>query len=78
MAALFKLRAARPDLPRPFRVPLYPVVPAVALLLAVVCLGATLAFGKWQVAAAYAGLLALAGVYYFAVVPEEVRLGAEV
>eukprot|EP01031_Cornospumella_fuschlensis_P041590 gene41590-50754_t len=38
MLALFKLRASEPNLERTFRAPGYPVVPAIALLLAVVCL----------------------------------------
>jgi ethanolamine permease len=40
MAALFKLRRSEPNLIRPFRAPLYPFAPALALVLAVVCLGA--------------------------------------
>lgn len=35
MAALFRLRAIEPDLARPFRAPLYPFLPALALALAV-------------------------------------------
>lgn len=38
MAALFKLRRSEPNLIRPFRAPLYPFAPALALVLAVVCL----------------------------------------
>jgi ethanolamine permease len=38
--ALFRLRRLEPDLPRPYRTPGYPVVPAVALLLTVVALAA--------------------------------------
>jgi ethanolamine permease len=38
MAALFKLRASEPGLPRPYRVPFYPIFPAVALIGAVICL----------------------------------------
>lgn len=38
MASLFKLRASEPALERPFRAPGYPVVPALALGLALVCL----------------------------------------
>lgn len=38
MAALFKLRASEPTLVRPFSAPLYPVVPAVALVIAVISL----------------------------------------
>lgn len=68
MAALFRLRVTRPDLARPFRTPLYPLVPGVALALSLLCLGATLWFGDWKVALAYAGLLGSAGVWYAIVV----------
>ncbi len=40
MAALFKLRRSEPGLDRPYRVPMYPLFPAVALGLAVVAMGA--------------------------------------
>ena len=40
MASLFRLRHREPDLDRPYRAPLYPVAPAVALLLSVVALAA--------------------------------------
>jgi ethanolamine permease len=39
MAALFKLRATEPRLARPYKVPFYPVFPAIALAGALVCLG---------------------------------------
>jgi len=35
MAALFKLRATEPAMERPFKAPLYPVFPAIALVLSV-------------------------------------------
>ncbi|WP_232630508.1 ethanolamine permease [Methylobacterium sp. Leaf118] len=38
MAALFRLRRSEPDLPRPYRAPLYPLAPAFALAMAVICL----------------------------------------
>jgi ethanolamine permease len=38
MAALFRLRTIEPDLVRPFRAPLYPVLPALALVLSVAAL----------------------------------------
>lgn len=78
MAALFRLRVTQPDLPRPFVTPLYPWVPAIALLLSVACLGATLWYGEPRVAAAYVGLLAAAGGYYVLVVPREARPGATI
>ncbi|CAO4175796.1 ethanolamine permease [Methylorubrum populi] len=44
MAALFRLRRSEPDLARPYRAPLYPVAPAFALALAVVCLVALVVY----------------------------------
>ncbi|MET3493493.1 ethanolamine permease [Variovorax boronicumulans] len=44
MAALFKLRKSEPGLLRPYRAPFYPVFPAIALGLGVVCLGAMVWF----------------------------------
>jgi len=44
MAALFKLRRSEPDLPRTYRAPFYPVFPAIAFGLGLVCLGAMVWF----------------------------------
>jgi len=44
MLSLFKLRKSEPNLERTFRAPGYPVVPAIALVLAVVCLVAMVWF----------------------------------
>jgi ethanolamine permease len=44
MAALFRLRRTEPDLPRTYRAPFYPVFPAIALGLGVLCLGAMVWF----------------------------------
>ncbi|AGU50470.1 putative ethanolamine permease [Variovorax paradoxus B4] len=44
MAALFRLRKSEPDLLRTYRAPFYPVFPAIALGLGVVCLGAMVWF----------------------------------
>ncbi|RRH89908.1 ethanolamine permease [Variovorax beijingensis] len=44
MAALFKLRRSEPGLERTYRAPFYPVFPAIALVLGVVCLGAMIWF----------------------------------
>jgi len=74
MLSLFKLRSSRPDLPRPFRTPLYPVVPGVALALAIGSFVATAVTGDWRVAAAYAGLLLLAGLYYQLVVAKSLKV----
>jgi ethanolamine permease len=58
MLSLFKLRRSEPDLERSFRAPGYPVVPAIALLLALVCLVAMVWFNP-QVAGAFVVLMAL-------------------
>ena len=44
MAALFRLRRTEPGLERTYRAPFYPVFPAIALVLGVVCLGAMVWF----------------------------------
>lgn len=51
MLSLFALRRKEPDLPRPFRVPLYPVTPAVALSLAVLAAG-TMLYSNYDFAGA--------------------------
>ena len=63
MAALFKLRAAEPALPRPFMAPAYPFFPAFALAAAVVCLG-TMIFFNPLLAAIFVGLAVLGYVYF--------------
>jgi ethanolamine permease len=44
MLSLFKLRTSEPNLERSFRAPGYPIVPGIALVLAVVCLIAMIWF----------------------------------
>ena len=46
MLALFRLRRREPEMPRPFRALGYPVVPAWALLSAVVCLCSLIYFNR--------------------------------
>ncbi len=40
MLSLMKLRREQPELPRPYEAPLYPLFPAIAFILATLCLGA--------------------------------------
>ncbi|RRZ93552.1 ethanolamine permease [Erwinia sp. 198] len=63
MLSLFRLRRSAPDLERSFRAPGYPVVPGIALLLALVCLGAMLWFNP--VIGGLFALLMAAGYGYF-------------
>ena len=62
MVALFVLRRRAPDLPRPYRAWGYPVVPALALGLAALCLGSMIWYNR-TVAALFGGMLAAAAVY---------------
>jgi ethanolamine permease len=75
MLAFFRLRQTHPDLPRPFRTPGYPIVPAVALVLAA-CALAALSYATPWLALVYAALLAVAFLYYFLGIPKTVREAA--
>jgi len=63
MLSLFKLRRSEPDLERSFRAPGFPVVPAIALALALVCLAAMVWFNL-QIAGIFLAFMA-AGFIYF-------------
>jgi ethanolamine permease len=58
MASLFRLRRLEPKLVRPFRAPLYPWLPALALILAVLCL-ISVSWTSPLLASIFAGLLGL-------------------
>jgi len=58
MLSLFKLRRAEPQLARSYRAPGYPLVPALALLLALVCLAAMVWFNA-LLALLFLGLMLL-------------------
>jgi ethanolamine permease len=64
MASLFKLRRSDAALVRPFRAPLYPLFPAIALGAAVVCL-LTMVYYNALIAALFVALGVL-GYAYFA------------
>ncbi|WEP46265.1 ethanolamine permease [Cronobacter dublinensis subsp. infanticibi] len=63
MAALFKLRRSEPHLARPFRAPLWPLAPAFALGMALLCLVAMVWFNP-ALAAIFAVMM-LAGYLWF-------------
>jgi APA family basic amino acid/polyamine antiporter len=58
VGALLRLRRAEPAMPRPYRVPLYPLVPLAFLALSLVLLAATVAAQPWLTL----GYLALLGL----------------
>jgi ethanolamine permease len=82
MAALFKLRRTEPNLERTYRAPFYPVCPAIALGLGVVCLAA-MAWFNGVLTLLFAVLMALAYAYFRltkarrdAAAPDEMLAGA--
>ncbi|HVU85702.1 MAG TPA: amino acid permease [Pirellulales bacterium] len=85
MVALFALRRREPDLPRPYRTPLYPLLPTVAMVLAAVAFvlmlygnfdnrAAPNSFERW-ISIWYVGALIVAMLYFGAIVRP--RLTAE-
>jgi len=63
MLALFKLRRSEPNLIRPFKAPLFPVAPAFALGMAVLCLAAMVYYNT-VLALIFAAMM-LAGYVWF-------------
>ena len=63
MLSLFRLRRTEPGLPRSFRAPGYPLVPTLALLLAVVCLVA-MAWFNTLIGLVFLGLMGLGFIYF--------------
>lgn len=71
-AAVLVLRVREPELARPYRAPLYPMTPIIALGLSVVCLVAMAWTHPW-VALVYAGIVAAAWGLFVALVPRAHR-----
>jgi APA family basic amino acid/polyamine antiporter len=63
VAAVYRLRQTRPDLPRPFRVPGYPLVPAVFIVAALGVTGSEIARAPVRSAVGLAVLLAAFPAY---------------
>ncbi|GHD02382.1 ethanolamine permease [Pseudorhodoferax aquiterrae] len=74
MAALFKLRASEPNLHRPYRAPFYPVFPAIALVLGLVCLGAMVWFNT-LLTVLFAVLMVLAYAYFRLTADQRAKAG---
>jgi ethanolamine permease len=67
-ASVIALRRDEPDLPRPYRAPLYPATPLVALVLSLVCLVAMAWTYPW-LALVYAGIVGAAWLLFALLVP---------
>lgn len=65
VAGLYRLRRTRPDLPRPYRVPGYPVLPAVFIAGVVYLVGNALVFDPLGTSVTFGILLVGLPVYYF-------------
>lgn len=63
MLSLFKLRRSEPGMVRPFRAPLYPVFPAIALCGALVCM-ATMVYYNPLIFGVFVAMLAVGYVYH--------------
>ncbi|HIN39649.1 MAG TPA: amino acid permease, partial [Flavobacteriales bacterium] len=63
MISLFALRRNEPDMERPFKVPMYPLFPAVALLIASICLVAISIFNP-MLAGIYFGMILLSYLWF--------------
>lgn len=76
LIALFRLRRTEPDLARPFRAPFYPVLPLIALALAVLSLGVIVYFNP-GLTAVFVGGFAIALLYYRATAARRAKIGRE-
>ena len=63
MLSLFRLRKTEPNLERTFKAPGYPLVPGIALGLALVCLAAMIWFNV-TIALLFLGLMSIGMVYF--------------
>ncbi|MEO5976793.1 MAG: ethanolamine permease [Chryseolinea sp.] len=63
MLSLFALRIKEPEMTRPFKVPLYPWFPSIALVLSVVCLIAIIWFNFMLSVCFFTGLVILLGLF---------------
>ena len=63
MVSLIVLRKKEPELHRPFKVPLYPVSPILALIIAVVSVLA-MTYYNWQLALIYFALMIVSFIGY--------------
>lgn len=63
MVSLFILRKKEPNLERPFMAPFYPVFPAIALVISVICLLAIIYFNKQVTAMFFGGLVVIVLIF---------------
>jgi ethanolamine permease len=71
--SLMKLRRSEPTLVRPYRTPLYPVVPIVSLVASIV-VAAAMVFYNLKLAGMYVAVLVIAYVVWLVIVPKDKRV----
>jgi ethanolamine permease len=76
MFSLFKLRKTHPEMERPFRVPLYPYSPAVALVIAVISL-LSMVYFNLELFGIYMAMMLIAYAWFYFLVPNEKKRAAE-
>ena len=64
IAGLYRLRRTRPNMPRPYRVPLYPVLPGVFIAAVIYLVGSALVSDPLWTGLTFGVLLAGLPVYY--------------
>lgn len=74
MISLFALRIKEPGMERPFKVPLYPYFPIVALALSVICLIAIVWYNAFLSICFFSGLVLLFGIFILIKKPRSMRL----
>jgi amino acid transporter len=65
IAGLYRLRATKPDLPRPYKVPLYPIVPAIFVAAVIYLVGNALIADPLWTSVTFAVVLAGIPIYFF-------------
>jgi ethanolamine permease len=71
-AAVIQLRRTAPDLPRPYKTPLYPFTPYLSLVLSLVCMG-TMAWKHPWTAVLYVGIVGACWLAFKVFVPKSAR-----
>lgn len=77
MCSLFKLRVTYPNMKRPFKAPVYPLFPAVALILGLVALAAMIYAYKGLVLLFFGGLLMIGILFYLSGMHKKVANSSE-
>jgi len=76
VAAVYRLRRRRPDLPRPYKVVGYPVVPAIFIAAVIWFIGNAIVYEPMSTAVTFALILSGLPIYYVVFGSQRGRTGA--